>query len=588
VNLELASRERREAAPISSEPRIVSFSPSVSLCPWPLREFCLSAIAPIRRTALPATNVGDSTVGPLCLLAAGFLLRLFLASRTFLNPDEALHYLLSVQPSLAAAYRASLTTDHPPLLILLLHCWSVFGHSELVLRLPSVFAGTAFCWIMFGWLQRVASQAAALIGQALFLFSPPLISLSAEIRQYALLLFFAAASLYLLERAIQEQSIRLVLFSSAAICLALLSHYSALILAFTIGIYGLLRFRPRGSSATLISGWMVGQLCALGVVAFLYVSHLRKLVATREPQRLANTFLKGSTFHPGQERVAVFVGRATLRLFHYLFSQGAVGALGLLLFLAGIALLVRASPLDSAPEKPRLRSLGLWLLLPFALCCGAGVAGVYPYGGTRHDAFLAMFAMPAIATTLGRWEISPKWIKPSVIAAVLAFCVLLPTPSGESIRLKNQNLTRMAEAVAHLRSLPPQSIILTDDQGGLLLSYYLCHRRVVQIEEQTFRPLFRSRCNDDWVISLDPDVWAFSADNFPATLRAAARGYGLSPGTPLWVVQAGWSVDKDQELHNTFRRFGCSAPKEFGRNIFVCQIASPGPGGDATPDLGTP
>ena len=64
------------------------------------------------------------------LIGAGFFLRLRLAWLTFLNPDEALHYLLSHQPSLKLAYEASLTTAHPPLMILFLHYWSFLGRSE--------------------------------------------------------------------------------------------------------------------------------------------------------------------------------------------------------------------------------------------------------------------------------------------------------------------------------------------------------------------------------------------------------------------------------------------------------------------------
>ena len=55
---------------------------------------------------------------PYLLLGLGFLVRFVRAGSWFLNADEALHYLLSSQPTLALAYRASLTTAHPPLLIL--------------------------------------------------------------------------------------------------------------------------------------------------------------------------------------------------------------------------------------------------------------------------------------------------------------------------------------------------------------------------------------------------------------------------------------------------------------------------------------
>ncbi len=66
----------------------------------------------------------------------GFVARLWTASGTFLNPDEALHFRLANQPSLRLAYQQSLTASHPPLLTVVLYFWRTLGTSELWLRLP--------------------------------------------------------------------------------------------------------------------------------------------------------------------------------------------------------------------------------------------------------------------------------------------------------------------------------------------------------------------------------------------------------------------------------------------------------------------
>ncbi len=124
------------------------------------------------------------------VLLLAFLLRLWKASGTFLNLDEAMHCLAATKPSLAEAYRAGLGLAHPPLLILLLNLWRIFGTSELFLRLPSVIAGTIFCWIFFKWLTRLLGLPAGWTGFVLASFLPPFVELSAEIRQYSLLLCF--------------------------------------------------------------------------------------------------------------------------------------------------------------------------------------------------------------------------------------------------------------------------------------------------------------------------------------------------------------------------------------------------------------
>ena len=266
----------------------------------------------------------------MALLVTGFMLRFALSWYTFLNPDEILHYLLADQPSLGAAYKASLTTAHPPFLILFLYYWRMLGHAEWALRFPAVVAGTAFCWVIFLWLNRVANRFVALTGLLLLLFSPSLIHLSAEIRQYAFLLLFTAAALYFLDRAFAENSVRMMALSFVALDLGLLTHYSAVIFAISIGIYALVRLR-RGATARTLVTWILGQVSALGLCAFLYVTHLSRLKTSGQPLEI-ETWLGSSIYHPGHDHLVLFVLRTTIRLFHFLFSQGAVGVLGFLCF----------------------------------------------------------------------------------------------------------------------------------------------------------------------------------------------------------------------------------------------------------------
>jgi uncharacterized membrane protein len=126
-----------------------------------------------------------------------------------------LHYLLVNESSLLLAYKASLTNAHPPLIYLLLYVFRFLGHSEIILRLPLVLTGTAFCWFVFKWTRTLFGEVASLIAVIVAAFSPTLIALSAEVREYALLLFCAAAALYFLERAFERESVRTMwLFSS--------------------------------------------------------------------------------------------------------------------------------------------------------------------------------------------------------------------------------------------------------------------------------------------------------------------------------------------------------------------------------------
>src|SRR3954462_15479127 len=337
-----------------------------------------------------------SAAGPLLLILLGLMVRLIGAYSKFLKADEAMHYLLAMQPSLGAAYRASLGTAHPPLLIIFLHYWGMISHAEFFLRLPSVIAGTAAGWFLYAWLRDVSDRATGLAAMSLVLFSPALIYTSAEVRQYAPLLCLMAATLYLLDRALMAGSPGLMLASALSLYLALLTHYAAMIFAVSISIYGLLRIADMRPKASFLTAWAGTQTGAVAIAAVLWKTHISVIRHLSLTQDVAGSYLKSSLFHR-QENVFAFLAKANLRLFHFLFSQGVVSVIGMLLFVVGIVLLLRARASGDRGRRPSARQVGILLLLPFVINCGAALMGAYPYGGTRHDSYLAIFAMPAIA-----------------------------------------------------------------------------------------------------------------------------------------------------------------------------------------------
>ena len=507
---------------------------------------------------------------PLFLTAVGLLARLAWAHSLFLNADEALHYLLSAQPSLALTYKATLTTAHPPLLILLLHYWRWLGTSEFVLRLPSVFAGTAFCWVMFLWLKNVANRETALIGLSLLIFCPALIYVSAEIRQYALLLFFCSSSLYFLERALEENSAGWMALSFLALYLALSTHYSALIFACVTGIYALVRLGSRKTN--MFAVWIVGELGALGLVAFYWKTQVIPLKRSGLAQSLADSYLRGSVFHPGEDRVLPFILKNNIRVFHYLFSQGAMGVLGLILFLVGIIVLFRRSDAGTVSGTPSSRQLGLLLLLPFVVNCAAAVAGAYPYGGTRHNCYLAMFAMPAVAIAIARWKPTRAWWRPALLVLGLAICNFTVLPGGAYMKPRNQQIALMHEAISFIgQSVPKNSLIVTDHEGRLALDYYLCH--TFASVHPPLQPFYETGCGGYDLIFKDPSRWIFRASTFPDDMKTLRQMYPLAPGTKAYFFQAGFVVDKEPDLRALLEKdYDCVMPRKFGENILVCEI----------------
>jgi uncharacterized membrane protein len=519
-------------------------------------------------TSTFALRPRESTALPAVLLGAGFLLRLAWARLTFLNGDEALHYSISVRPSLALTYKESLTTAHPPLLLVFLHYWSRIGNSELLLRLPSVLVGTAFCLLVFLWLKRVLDRGVAIIALSLLLFAPPMIWLSAEVRQYALLWFFGAASLLFLELGVSERRKGMMLLSSLSLYLALLCHYSSFIIAAVFGVYGIVRIRYAKSPAGVAGVWVAGQMGALALMVWLLRNQVSKLKAVGMPQWISDGYLRRSVFHPGIDKTIPFVLGATFRFFHYLFAQTAAGALGPLFFGTGILLLIRNRRSKTDPNRPSGLALALLLVLPFIINCGLALAAVYPYGGSRHDSYLAMFAMPAIAVALARWPVSRGWMKPVAIATALGFCNLFPSPLGEYIEPRNQSRALMVDAADFLRhSVPPDSIIFTDEQGRLLLNYYLCGSAMLRF--YVGPPEFREPpCPGNRLVVLSE--WTFTEETFRERLHDLRRTYNLGSGTAIWLFQGGWYIDKATGLRADFASSGCNTPHEYGKSILIC------------------
>jgi uncharacterized membrane protein len=511
-----------------------------------------------------------SNLCAMLVVFAALLVRLRVASGTFLNPDEALHYLLANQSSWLLAYRASLTNAHPPLLTLVLYFWRAVGTSEFVLRLPSVIAGTAFCWIFFKWLTRILGPATGLIGLLLVSFLPPLIELSAEVRQYALLLFFLASAAYLLEYALAENSAGMMLLSAIALYLALLSHYSALLFAGAIGIYSLLRVITRHPSIQVCVTWVAGQAGAVGLIVALYLTHISKLKGDYASGTI-NGWLANSFFQPGRDNRLLFVVARTGGVFQYIFGQLAIGDVAFLVFIAGVVLLWRKKvlPNGSCVAPTQLATL---LVLPFVIGAGASIARIYPYGGTRHSAFLIMFAVAGVSFLVA--VLAKQRIGRGIAAAILivAVCNTFGKPHRPYMFREDQSRTQMIRALGFIHAqIPPSDLIFVDYQTRLLLGYYFCPDQPVPFSAPVGR-VEQFPCNGYRVVAAGPDLFVFTAENFPSRRDELLRSVPLKSNQGVWIMQAGWEVDLAHELQSNFVEFRDLKPQSFGRNITIFKL----------------
>jgi 4-amino-4-deoxy-L-arabinose transferase-like glycosyltransferase len=506
------------------------------------------------------------------IVMIGLLARLRAASGIFLNTDEALHFRLANQVSLALAYKASLTSAHPPLLIVLLYYWRALGASELWLRLPSVLAGVVFCWMFYKWLTKAAGDLAGLIGLLFTALLPPLILLAAEIRQYALLLAFLACALYFLDEAFAEDSPRRMAAFSLFLYLAMLSHYSAFLFAAALGIYALFRILSERPHVRLSAVWAVGQLGALALAVFLYKTHLSKLGAgdsrTVLQGWMSDYYLHHSYFDPAHDNPLMFLVTHTFGVFQFIFGQLAVGDAMCLFFVVGVVLLLRGNALAEDQTSPR--RLGLLLLLPFAIAGAASLAHVYPYGGVRQLAFLAIPGVAGVSLTTARLA-AGRWVRGLAIAGlVLAVCIAFGKPRRPTMDRADQSRAQMEAAMEFLKQ-NDDSLIFTDYQSDLILGHYLCRQQPISFEPSI--PEFEAFSCGHRVVSANYKAAThFTSSNFMDLWNHLVETYRLKPGDTVWVFQAGWDSDLPEELRSHVAEFHDLRFESFGNNIKVFRM----------------
>ncbi len=160
------------------------------------------------------------------------------------------------------------------------------------------------------------------------------------------------------------------------------------------------------------------------------------------------------------------------------------------------------------------RQIGALLVLPFVVAAGASIARIYPYGGTRHSAFLIMFALAGVSFLLAK--LVKQRITRGIALAILivAVCAAFGKPHRPYMLREDQSRTQMVRAMGFIHAQIPQSdLIFVDYQTRLLLGYYLCPLQPVPFSAPV-GSLEEFRCNGYQVVAAGPDLYIFTAENF--------------------------------------------------------------------------
>jgi Dolichyl-phosphate-mannose-protein mannosyltransferase len=473
----------------------------------------------------------------LAVIAIGLVIQIAPMRHRYLNPDEALHVSVASAPDLIDVYRLSTTTAHPPLFFLLLHAWMGLGRSEFFLRLLPLAFGGVFLWFAYRWAGGVFGKAAGFLTLVVIAFSPMWLPLSSEVRGYTLLLMLTAAALVQLEKALETRSPGRMALSSLLLCLAVLTHYSALFVAPSMALYALVRLGAGRALRSVVLAWAGSQAAVAALCLFLYFTQVKSLLRSDQERQAVTVWLGGGYFHTEQGSVTSFLARQTAEIFRNFFGSFPASTVALFLAVTGLVLLA-----------VKRRFGAVLLLLPWLFGSAAGLLRLYPFGGTRHSAYLLLFLSAAIGVALSGLLAGRVW------AALLTSLVLVPfywtRPQGDPA---TRSLSQMNAAMGYLRRrAPPGSLLLTDYGTGAVLRYYL------GVDGSR-----TERSADNYRIVRSP-MWAPDPKRFGGEIERVIRMYRLSAGQGLWVVRLDSGHEADLELTRRLPPSLVSESHQFG------------------------
>jgi len=205
------------------------------------------------------------------------------------------------------------------------------------------------------------------------------------------------------------------------------------------------------------------------------------------------------------------------------------------------------------------------LMLPFAINAVTAIVDLYPYGGTRHSAFLVPFAIAGVSLAIVK--LARQRLVPLGVAFLLvALCQAFGSPHRPYIRREDQRRSNMTQAMLAIRqNVSTDDVIFVDFQTSFLLRFYLCPE--VGAAESPASEFRTYSCGGHRVISTNSETNVLTANLFLRRWNEMAEAYGLKTGQTVWVFQAGWNIDLARELEEKIPEFHDLKTQSFGHNI---------------------
>lgn len=486
--------------------------------------------------------------GVLALLVAAAAVRLADLSAWWLNPDEGIYYSILTRADFDGFWHEVAANAHPPFYYLLLRGVGVLTNDFLWFRLLSVIAGLAAVAAAWAVARRLAEggtrgTVAGFLAALLLAFAPGAVELSQVMRPYMLQLALLSWALFFFLRWGRTTASPDLVAYLVLLCLALLTHYGT---ALALGVFVIATVadgRARGFATPEWRRLAAAHMVPFGVVAALYVLHLRPLAASAIADEALDGWLSYYMIDAPTDVWWSFLGFQHLVAHPWLRGPAAV------FLLAAVALSLYAA------ERRVALFAGGSLLLAIAVAA----AGLYPFGATRHSVWALAFTVPALGWVGAFLLDGPPGGRPGLRIVVPLIVIALGGPVGSALGnsrapwaptdrvLRQDDLARLVDALDPASG--PELLVMSAQTYYLLLPFYPDEREraVFSADSSAFHfPYGRRRV-------LVSQAWDFSArasgsteatpGDFADFLRLADREFpelDVAGRADLGLVVGGW------------------------------------------------
>lgn len=333
---------------------------------------------------------------------------------------------------------------HPPFYYLFIDLWtSIFGYSEIVLRLPSVIASVVSGYVVYLItvlkLRLQKNRTVALLSASLFVFNPLVVYYSQEARMYALSTLWTTLLFYFILKIERSHGPRMrnIILANVFGFLALTSFYGTVFFFVALSSYLLISKKYRTLILTSI-----GPAVAMLILSPLFATQLKN--SGEVLAQLPNW--------------SITLGKANIKnlaLIPIKFATGKINPEPKLLFysIAGLWTLVVACFSLRNIKNPKYRSIYIVFLLPLVL--GFVVSFYKPL--LQYFRFQYVLPFMSITIAIGVTERWHRWLLLGGFVGFSLFYLLLPMNHREDWRSLVQALPSSAPLFATPTSIDPLS-----------------------------------------------------------------------------------------------------------------------------------